>query len=111
MRRFFILSLLFFSFVKADYLYSNKNICIKDFYYKKGRFYYLPSGSDKYRSTSSKKIILQTGYMYDENNKTCRIDSTAVKLGITSPQYYFLMALAGLLLGIVVVFGFARAFM
>ena len=108
MKKFFPL-FLFLVMANASILYKNKNYCIEDFYYKNGRFYYLRSKNNRWYSTSTKKNILEFGYVYNEDNKTCEYNQTLKELHLSYFDYYFLWGLAGVLIGFSVLIGFILA--
>jgi len=109
MKKFFLFSFFFLSLSHASILYKNKNICIEDFYYKNGRFYYKKSKNGEWYSTTTKNNNLAYGYYYDSDNKTCEYNQTLKDLKVSYFDYYFLWGLSGLLMGALILFGFIRA--
>jgi len=108
MKRFLPL-FLFLVVVDASILYKNKNICIEDFYYKNGRFYYLKSADGDWYSTYTSNNNLEYGYYYDDDNETCEYNLTLKTLHVSYFDYYFLWGLAGVLIGFSVLIGFILA--
>ena len=106
MRRSFLLFLFFLSLLEASMLYKNKNICIEDFYYKDGYFYYLKSSDGDWYKTDTTDNEIEYGYFYDDDNSTCEYNQTLKNLKVTYFDYYFLWGLSGVLLGFLVVLGF-----
>jgi hypothetical protein len=105
-----LFSLLFlFTLSHADILYANRNICIKDFYYKDGYFYYQKSSDSKWYYTWRTNNILKYGYDYNSSNHTCEYNLTLKKLHVSYFDYYFLWGLSGVLMGAIVLFGFVIA--
>ena len=109
MRKIFPL-LFVFALLHADILYKNRNICIQDFYYKNGYFYYKKSSNGRWYRTWATNNNLEYGYSYHDNNNTCEYNDTLKELNLSYFDYYFLMGISGVLIGFVVMFGFVTAF-
>jgi hypothetical protein len=105
MKRVFF-SFLFVSFLSASMLYKNKNICIDDFYYKNGNFFYKKSSDGNWYSTWNSNNIVEYGYFYNDDNETCEYNLTLKQLKVSYFDYYFLWGLSGVLMGFLVLFGF-----
>ena len=110
----------FSSFLNASMLLDTRNICIEDFYFQNSNFYYLQSNTNTWNSlpitenTTTYKgnlnaSTLMFGYTYDSTNNKC-IPSDSYIFGMTSEDYYFLMALMGVIFGGVFMFFSVNAF-
>jgi len=109
MKNLFLPLFLLFTFSNASILYKNKNICIEDFYYKNGRFYYLKSSDGNWYSTWTDDNNLEYGYFYNDEDNTCEYNQTLKELNLTYFDYYFLMGISGILIGFVVMLGFVTS--
>lgn len=86
-------------------LLSNKNKCIyNDYYFKNSYFYYrYLTSPDITRHTSGKKYatFIISGYQFDDDSKKCSPEAYRI-LNLTPQNYYFLLALSGLLVGLII---------
>ena len=103
--RYLISLLLSMNFLNASLIYSDKNICIEDFYVSNGSFYYLQSSDNGWYVTSSINQVqtIFPNYKFDVATQKCTSD-TSYLLGLESTQYYFLMAFIGVIFGGVFMF-------
>lgn len=99
---FFILFLFLTLSLNADYLLTNKNKCVSDFWYdqKYGIVHYIYSNNpdSEYESYSTSYVFLP-GYEYNSSYHTCSLPDIVKQLSLTSSDYNFLMSLMGLLIG------------
>ena len=102
--------LFFFSLLSASMLYKNKNICIEDFYYKNGYFYYKKSSDSKWYRTWNTDNNIEYGYFYNDDNNTCKYNLTLKELKISYFDFSFLWGLSGLLMGAIFLFGLVAVF-
>ena len=105
-----ILLLLFLSAfpLNASILYSAKNICIEDYFtdVDSKKFCYKPSTTAQYDiwkciSTKKQNQYLIPNYTFDANTWYCK-PNTALYYGLEQSQFNFLLALSGLLIGLII---------
>ena len=102
-----LLSIAIAQTLPADYLYTQKNRCIIDYWINQDdqRFYYIYSHDpDKIRSTSSTRHDIISGYDYNASTEICAPRQILRDLQITNEQYHFLIGLTGLLTGFIFLF-------
>ena len=101
------------SFAYGAYLLENKNICIDSYYYQynddsgKDTFYYIKSSTPDtvyYSSNKSWEHKIFPGFVYDDDNKTCKKKPILETLQIDSNTYYMLLGLVGVFVGFVFLF-------
>ena len=106
MKKILFLFLLLSSLLNASYLYDkNYPLCIEDFYVKGGSLYYLRSSDNVWSSTSEDNTVgfIYSGYDWDIDNSAC-VPTNWLILGMSVEDFYFLLALTGLLFGFVFMF-------
>ena len=124
------------TFLNADFLlYMEKKnsrgsvaYCITDYYYKNKRIYFLQSNDNSYdreKLSNYSTINIQAGYIFDENNNCviANIDTTNYEatnelsmnyynnfsfLGIPLAYFNSLMALSGILISFIFLYGLVR---
>jgi len=104
-----ILLLLFLSAfplnVNASFLYSAKNICIEDYFTDADnkKFCYLISTTNSWNCITTKKQqqYIYPNYVFDNNTWYCK-PNTALYYGLEQSQFNFLLALSGLLMGLII---------
>lgn len=103
--KYLISLLLSINFLNASMFYSAKNICIEDYYSLYTTFYYKQSSNDTWYVTSSTNQVqtIFPNFIHDVATQKC-IPNTSYLLGLESTQYYFLLALIGVILGGVFLF-------
>jgi hypothetical protein len=106
---FFII--VFSNVLHGAYLNDNINLCIDDYYVASGKFNYLVSGATAWSSVTTKGLMsgIYDGYEYDAVNKTCK-KNPALMLGMDTKDFYFLLALIGVIFGGVFMFFSIHAF-
>jgi len=103
-----ILMLLVFLNISASaaFLYDKDTpVCIDDFYQKSSRIYFLKSSNGKWSSTTENNTIkdIHPGFKYDSNTSKCLPDKWLI-FGMSVTDYYFILALIGVLVGFVFMF-------
>ena len=99
------ISPLFASDVRSAYLYMEKNRCVDYFYYDtSGYLHYKLSHKDNERTTYSKNEHFVPGYEYNSTSGTCYIPPYIQDLSLNPEDYYFLIALVGVLSGFTFLF-------
>lgn len=99
------ISPLFASDVRSAYLYQEKNRCVDYFYYDTyGRLFYKYSHRDTENSTTNKNEHFVPGYEYNSTSGTCYIPPYIQDLSLNPSDYYFLIALVGILVGFTFLF-------
>ncbi len=104
--RYLIISFALFTSLNASMLLDKSYpICIEDFYVKGGKLYYLKSSSNTWGNTSSNYMVknIYYGYVFNSSSGSCSPNNTykqAISLGLDYFQFNFLMALTGLLFGL-----------
>ena len=104
-----ILLLLFLSAfpLNASILYSAKNICIEDYFINGNKeFCYKPSTSAVYdiwncTPATKQELSLIPNYTFYPNTWNCK-PNTALYYGLEQSQFNFLLALSGLLIGLII---------
>lgn len=101
-----LLTIVFYTTLSADYLYSSIDRCIKDFYHKDGDFHYQISKTGQWRvvATNGRYRRVHSGFTYDIVNDVCVYDELSNVLGIKEEDYNFLIALTAILLGFTTIF-------
>lgn len=96
-----ILILSFLSSLNASILYDARSECIEDYYVSNSRFYYLRSSNNQWYSTTTDNQVktLFPNYIYD--NGKC-LPNLALYFGLEQTQFNFLLALSGLLIGLII---------
>jgi hypothetical protein len=96
----YLLITLLISTLQADFMLGSKSWCIDEYYTKKGTFYYHRIKNDRWYNTTSKSYTryIVGGYTYDTTTEQCNPDPY-IFLGMQSQDYYFLLALSGVLFG------------
>ena len=96
--------LIIFSFCSslafADYLYQPSNICIKDYYFYNGSFYYVRSDTGATVSVTTKNLgdDIFSGYDYNTTTKECSPKSSNNDLGMRDEDFNLLNALIAALM-------------
>ena len=123
------------TFLDADFLLTleqdknagTQNYCITDYYYKNQRIYFLQSNEKKYDSKRLKNyssISIDAGYIFD--NKNCLVSDISTQkyeaisdldmsnynnfsfLGISLEHFNYLMALSGVIISALFLYGLMR---
>jgi len=113
MKKIILSILLLSSFLNASYLLDkNTPVCIENFYYKKSRLYYELSSTGKWYSTTEdhQASNIHFGYEYDKQTKQCNPKEWLI-LGMDVKDWNFLLGLAGLFMGVIIMFYTIELFM
>jgi len=91
--------------LNASIYYGAKNLCIDDYYINvtNEKFCFQTSNDGNWNCTSVKNQVetLIPNYIYDQDSGYCR-PNTALYFGLEQTQFNFLMALSGLLVGLII---------
>lgn len=90
----------------ASFLYDKDTpVCIEDFYQEGARIYFLNSDTGNWGSTTENNTIkdIHPGFTYDANLDRCVPDQWLI-FGMSVTDYYFILALIGVLVGFVFMF-------
>lgn len=100
MKRLFLTLLVCSSFLFADYLYQPSNICIKEYWYSNGVFYYIRSDTGVTVSTTTKNLgdDVFKGYDYNTSTNECAPEASNNTLGLSNEDFSYLNALIGLMI-------------
>ena len=90
----------------ADYLYQPSNICIKEYWYSNGTFYYIRSDNGATVSTTAQNLgdDVFRGYDYNTSTNECAPEASNNILGLSNEDFNYLNAVLGLMIfGLVIV--------
>ncbi|AFL68269.1 hypothetical protein [Sulfurospirillum barnesii] len=102
MKKLLFASLFCVNFLFADYLFQPSNLCIKEYWYKDGNFYFIRSDTGAVASTFTTNLgdDVYGGYDYNTTTGECTPKSSNNDLGLSSEDFEYLNALIGLLIAI-----------
>lgn len=106
MKKLLLIFLVCSSFLFADYLYQPSNICIKDYWYSNGTFYYIRSDTGVTVSTTTQNLgdDVFKGYDYNTSTNECTPEASNNTLGLSNEDFSYLNAFLGLMIcGLVMV--------
>lgn len=106
MKKLLLTSLLCSSFLFADYLYQPSNICIKEYWYSNGVFYFIRSDTGVTVSVATQNLgdDIFKGYDYNVSNGECAPEASNNTLGLSNEDFNYLNAFLGLMIfGLVMV--------
>lgn len=100
MKKLLLTSLLCSSVLFADYLYQPSNICIKEYWYSNGTFFYIRSDTGATVSTVTQNLgddVFQ-GYDYNVSTNECAPQTSNNTLGLSNEDFNYLNAVLGLVI-------------
>lgn len=105
MRKIFLILFALASFASADYLFQPESICVKDFWFNNGSFFYVRSdtGATVTGTTDNYGDDFFAHYEYNATTKNCKKEPLNNELGLENNEYNYFMALTGLLTGTLLV--------
>ncbi len=118
----------FLLYVEEDRNGGSATYCITDYYFKNQRLYFLQSDDDRYdnlRLSNYAKVSIEAGYIYDSENNICTVSNIDTSdfeatselsmrynnfsfLGIPLEYFNTLMALSGLIISGLFLYGLTR---
>lgn len=100
MKKLSLTLLLCSNFLFADYLYQPSNICIKEYWYTNGSFYYIRSDNGLTVSTTTKNLgdDVFRGYDYNASINECTPETSNNTLGLSNEDFNYLNAFLGLVI-------------
>lgn len=104
--KYLISLLLTINFLNASMLLDKSTpVCIEDFYYKDSYIFYQQSSNLAWYQTTQDSLasLIFYGYTYDSASGAC-IPSPAIKMGLTTTEFNFLLGLIGVIFGGVFMF-------
>ncbi|MBN1839676.1 MAG: hypothetical protein JW802_06500 [Campylobacterales bacterium] len=102
MKKLLFASLFCANFLFADYLFQPSNLCIKEYWYRDGNFYFIRSDNGAVASALSTNLgdDVYNGYDYNSTTGECTPQSSNNDLGLSNEDFEYLNSLIGLLIAI-----------